>query len=385
MSVIRLLLREIQHRKLNFLLALLSVVLAVGLAVAIRTLRQASQRETTALMLDLEYNVIILPKDVDKIEYLRSGYSQAVMPESYVHKLAHSKTVVVRHLRARLQQTKPWRGKTILLTGLLPETPLARKKAKPPLGVEVARGEVVLGYQIAGATRLVEGDEITDLAPGKTLRVAGVLAERGTVDDARVFGHLRDVQAILGQNEKINEIQALSCVCPGVKPEDMLEFIRKDIARTLPGAHVVRVQPTADVRLKTRLMDSNQSLYLVAAVVVACCVWMALLALGNVRERRREIGVLRAMGVGGGKVAAMFLGKAVVLGVAGAALGFIVGTGFAAMVGPAIFHSARAKITPAYGLLALLMLVAPLLCVLASYFPAMLAVAQDPAVVLREE
>ncbi len=385
MSVFRLLLREIQHRKLNFLLALASVVLAVGLVVTLPTMGDAASREMTALLRDMEYNVRILPEDVNLGEYWRTGFARADMPQEYVAKLAGSRTVVVRHLQARLQEMRPWGGQVALLTGLLPEVPMMHRAGKPPMGITVRGGEIKLGYEIARMKNLIEGDSVTDLAEGKTFKVTGVFIEKGTIDDIRVYADLGDVQQILNKPGRINEIRALSCACPGVKPEDIHEYIRADIRRMLPGTHVVRIQPIADARLKTRRMDARLSLALTAAAAVACCLWVGLLALGNVHDRRAEIGVLRAMGVSGAKVAALFLGKAVVLGLAGAALGFAAGMAFSMLAGPAVFHTARARIRVPYSLGGWVLLAAPLLCALASYLPAMLAVAQDPADVLREE
>ena len=44
MSVIRLTLREIQHRKLNFISATVAMLVAVSLAVAVVTMSDASHR-----------------------------------------------------------------------------------------------------------------------------------------------------------------------------------------------------------------------------------------------------------------------------------------------------------------------------------------------------
>jgi len=104
-----------------------------------------------------------------------------------------------------------------------------------------------------------------------------------------------------------------------------------------------------------------------------------------VRERRAEIGILRAIGVSGPKVAALFLGKAVLLGLVGAVFGFALGTALALWAGPVMFEWMARRMAPDYALLVWSAIAAPLLAALASYIPAMVAVAQDPAVVLREE
>jgi predicted lysophospholipase L1 biosynthesis ABC-type transport system permease subunit len=48
-------------------------------------------------------------------------------------------------------------------------------------------------------------------------------------------------------------------------------------------------------------------------VVLAAAVWVGLLSLANVRQRRAEIGLLRALGKSSTTIASLLLGKAVLL------------------------------------------------------------------------
>ena len=120
-------------------------------------------------------------------------------------------------------------------------------------------------------------------------------------------------------------------------------------------------------------------------VLVACAAWVGVLALLNVRQRRQEIGILRALGYGAGKVASLFLGKAVLAGVLGAGFGFAIGTALALAFGPVLFPVTANKIAPAYPVLGWLAIAAPAFAALASLIPTMVAITQDPAVTLIEE
>ncbi|MCA9267667.1 MAG: FtsX-like permease family protein, partial [Planctomycetales bacterium] len=111
--------------------------------------------------------------------------------------------------------------------------------------------------------------------------------------------------------------------------------------------------------------------------VLICGVWLGLLAWNNVRERRGEIGVLRALGKTSGAIAGLFLLKAVLLGLAGGLLGCGVGYLIARQFAPAGLESV------APWLLATL-IGSPVVALLATYAPTLLAVQQDPAVVLRD-
>ena len=79
-------------------------------------------------------------------------------------------------------------------------------------------------------------------------------------------------------------------------------------------------------------------------VLLVCAAWVGLLAMINVRERRQEIGILRALGYGSGRIGWLFLGKALGLGLVGAAIGFGIGTGAALTWGPAIFKVTASKL-----------------------------------------
>jgi len=123
----------------------------------------------------------------------------------------------------------------------------------------------------------------------------------------------------------------------------------------------------------------------VSTVMLTAALWVALLAWLNVRERRQEIGIMRALGFGTGHVAAMFLGRAVLIGVVGALIGFGVGTWLAGQYGADIFKLTFAKVKPAVDLLPRTVLGSVLITALASLLPAMIAVTQDPARTLTEE
>ncbi len=379
MSMLRLLLKEMAHRKLNFLLGLVSVVAAVALFVAVLTMSDASQRETTRLMRDMGFNILIVPKNTDMADFWSEDFAKEEMPEDYIYKLSSSRTVMVRHIVATLQKKITWRDRKLLLTGVLPEVPMKAGEKKPPMGYSIPRGRVYVGFELARSFRIKEGDTIAIL--GKDFVVEQCLLERGSEEDIRLYAHLHDVQEVLGKPGKINTIEALGCLCEG----SQLATIRESVARALPDTNVTERGSIAVARAETRRMVERHAAFIIPTVFLVCAVWVALLALSNVRERRQEIGILRALGFGSGRIAALFLGRAILLGLVGAVVGFAVGTGLALQFGPEIFRVTASKIKPVLGLLGWSALGAGALCVVASYLPAIVAITQDPAVILREE
>ncbi len=379
MFIIRMLLREIRHRKLNFISALIAVITAVGLFVGVFTACEASRRETIRLMRNMGFNLIIVPEGTDMVDFWSQDYARKEMPEEYVHRLANSKDLSIQHLVARLQKRIEWRGRKILLTGILPEVQMKYLPAKSAMIEAPEPGTVYVGYELWRGTDIQVGQEIE--LSDKSFRVAMRLEEQGTKDDIRIYGHLHDVQEVLGKPGRINEVEALGCLCLG----DALADIRQQLARELPGTHVTEFRSIAIMRAETRKMIENYAALIIPAILIVAAVWVGLLALGNVRERRAEIGVLRAMGVSSWPIAVLFLGKAVLIGLVGAALGFVLGTWLASHFGPQVFPLTARKIAPMYSLLSWSLIGAALMCVVASYLPIVQGVMQDPAQVLREE
>ena len=379
MSMTRLLLREIQHRKLNFLLGLVAVVAAVALVVALVMTGRASNLETKRLMRNLGFNLLILPQETDLADYWAGDFATVDMPEEYVRRLANTSGVSADHYVATLEKKVKWGDANILLTGVLVEYSAINARKKSPMGYNIPRSRCYVGYALAQSLAIKRKDTIDLL--DKELTVERVLLEAGSKEDIRIYAHLRDVQEILGRPGRINSIQALHCLCPG----DTLAALREKISAILPGTYTIELRNIAAARSETRGMVERHVGFIMAVVLAICVVWVGLLALLNVRERRAEIGILRALGFGSSRIAALFLGRAALIGLIGAVLGLFVGIALALHFGPEIYKLTFSKVRPAYDLLIPLVLVTPLVATLASFLPAMIAVTQDPAVTLTEE
>jgi len=244
-------------------------------------------------------------------------------------------------------------------------------------------GTAYVGYLLADKLGLKRNDVIE--IEGKTLRIARCLFEQGGVDDIRIQCHLKDAQEILDLPGQISEIQAVDCLC-FVDTNDPVSILRKEVASVLPDAQVFHARPIATARAKQRQMIKGVFAVIMPFVVIACGVWIGVLAIMNVRDRQQEIGIMRALGYGSGRVAALFLGKAAIVGLLGAIVGFLIGTALALYFGPDVFKiTAKAMIRPELPLFVRSLIAAPLFAAVSSFVPAMIAVAYDPAVTLREE
>jgi putative ABC transport system permease protein len=413
MSILKLLLAEIRYRKLNFLLSLLAIIVAVTLFVAGPVLIDGYghqtqddlaqlENETRKLMIGMGFNLMIVNRNTDMSNFWAEDFATEDMPQEYIDRLARDERLtLVTHLVATLQEKRDWQNRKVLVVGYLPETPQPHKPAtafakrwgekRRPLGPDIAPGTVSLGHELGvgkkvGETIEVKGEQVT-----KQFKIARIWPEKGSKDDITIAMNLSDAQELLNKPGKINQIMALGCQCSG----ERLPKIRQQLADVLPETRVTEFESIALARAEQRdaVKQSRQKVQgtlqtlagvMTPVVVLASAIWVGLLALANVRERRAEIGLFRALGKGSGVIASLFLGKAVLLGLLGAGVGFSLGTWLAHWLGVRILEVPAAYFSVDYGMLLVALFGAPLLSAVASYLPAVSALTQDPAVVLRD-
>jgi hypothetical protein len=426
MTLGRLIRQEIRHRPLSFALSALGVALAVLGVLGTLGLLRAYDRHSGELLVAQEkamaekmakleddirktmkglgFNIYIFPEGQELSEVYAEGFASKTMPESYVTTLAESGIVTINHLLPSLTRKLKWpeQQRTVLLVGIRGEVPLAHRNPKKPLVDPVEPGTVVLGAELHQSLGLKPGDSITFM--GRRFTVAKCHPERGSRDDITIWMNLREAQELLGQPDRINAIQALECNCASV---DRLGEIRADLQALLPGTRIVETKSTALARAEARqtaqmvarqqlaakqaerealrAARKRQAAVLLPLVTLLSMAWVGLLTWLNVRERRGEIGVLRAVGVKSRTVLGAFLGRALLAGTVGAALGIAGALALGAAGAKSLFYgySLGALLNPGEWLLAVAL--APVLAGLGAWLPSLHAAQRDPAVVLRAD
>ena len=424
MNLRRLILREILFRKLNFFLGVLSVSVAVACLVGELAILQkhdartdriiaAKEAETKTRMAALEddyrkitkglgFNVLILPREQNLSDLFADDFASKYMPEEYVERLAKSRVATIQHLLPSLQQKLKWPEveRTVILIGVRGEVPILHADSKKPILEAVPAGTMVVGSELHRSLKLKQGDKVKLL--GREFAVGKLHPERGTKDDITIWISLKEAQALLNKPGQINGILALECVCAA----DSLDKVRGEISKVLPDTQVIEFQSQTLARAEARqragveakeaverekqnrakLRQERESFaaILVPVVVLGSGLWIAFLAFGNVRERRTEIGLLRALGVQSRRIMAIFLGRAMLMGVVGAGLGF----GGGILVGAIWREGAAAQGVPVPFDPTLLLTVlagTPFVAALAGWLPSYMAAQQDPAEILSQE
>ena len=149
--------------------------------------------------------------------------------------------------------------------------------------------------------------------------------------------------------------------------------------------------PGVTARLVKRVTNSEatvltklQALVLLVTVVVLVLTMISVMTtmMAVVAERRKEIGLRKALGASDQSIRAEFLGEGMFLGALGGLLGSFLGFGFAQLVSMQVFDS---SITFQPLLLPITVIVSMLIAALSCLRPVKSAVAVDPAVVLKGE
>ena len=420
MNVLRLVFREMAHRKRNVFWGLVSVVVAVGCLAGSLTVLESDRRLTERVLEEkqqeveaagaaleeamrkitkgLGFNVIVLPQDQDLNELHLEGSLSRTMPEDYVNRLAASRIVTINHLLPTVVKKVNWpeTGQSVFLHGTRGEVPILHADPKKQLLDAVPEGTMIVGYETGRSLGLKREDQTRLL--GRDFKVLKVHEQRGTRDDSSVWINLKEAQELLGMQNLIHAIQALECQCAG----DRIGQIRKEIEAILPGTQVIERGPPALARAEARnrakeaaeeglrmeaarrsqIREQRERVAarLVPLSIVVCTVFMGLLAYGNVRQRFPEIAVLRALGFASGRIFALFMVKAAAIGGVGGVTGYGCG-----LIAGTLSHGASVGQLFSLPVFLGAVLAAFALAVLGSWLPAVVAVRADPAVILQEE
>lgn len=426
MSITRLLFSEIRFRWFNFALSLVAVAVATTLFVAGPTLlsgyaRDTEQRlealekkskqlqaklanETRKIMRDLGVNLRIVHKDTNMVS-LYTEFVAPDFPEEYVERLAKAEQInTIVHLIATLQERITWKDRKIFLVGVRPVLTQSQKnEEKKHMVKPVKPGTVLVGHELGRGLKEGESLEIQ----GHKFKIAKILPEYGEERDVQLVLDLHDAQKVLNKPQRINQIMALNCKCKG----DRISIVRRELEGVLPDTKVTEQSTRASAREtqrdqvakagKARMADLKKSRdsiqqvltmvmnLLLPAVVFGCAVLVGILAWLNVRERRPEIGVLRALGKGAFSIASLLLMRAALTGIVGGLLGAALYYGLLQAAPASVDFDALQvsleTLRPSTALLAVALLGAPLISVAAAYLPTLLALRQDPTVVLMDQ
>jgi putative ABC transport system permease protein len=400
----KLIWKELRQRPTAMATCLLAITLGITAVVAIRSVTLFSERAVAEQMEALGANVLLLPQDVSLQDYYAADAHGATLPEECAGQLALANLEGVQKISPKLSVPAELAGRRVTLTGILPQSEFEAKAAWQSVQVfsnkhagckqaavsddgrpevenlavgryvrEMRQTEVYVGADVAASAGVASGDSVTLF--GMPFVVSGVIPATGTVDDGRIFAHLHTVQELADKGETVNVIEITACC------EDAAGGLIAELGAMFPDAKVVTITQVVDTQVAVNRLMTRLSYLFFGILLIVGVASIAGTMFANVTERRREIGTLIALGATPRLIARLFLGKALVIGLAGGVFGFLIGTLLAVAAGP---YWAGITVRPVPSLAAVAVVLSSMVALMASYLPARRAALIDPCLCFRE-
>jgi putative ABC transport system permease protein len=239
------------------------------------------------------------------------------------------------------------------------------------------RNDCMIGEAAAAKLGLVPGKIVKIRYGGReaSLTVSGI-ATAGSSEDSQIFIGLPLAQELGVQKSQVSLIQISA---NGSAPE--IEDVIHRLSIALPGLEIQPLHQLAQA--EGRLLERIRGLLFGTVLLILVLTSLGVLAAmaGLALERRRDVGLMKALGGSVRRIMRLFLAEATAIGFAGGIFGFIVGMALSGWIGERVFSvstTPRLIVLPAT--LALMVLVS-----LAGALPLRLLGRVRPSDILRGE
>lgn len=236
-------------------------------------------------------------------------------------------------------------------------------------------GEVIAGTILRDALKLSMGSRIDFASEGRmeSFMVSGFF-ERGAAEDKGVILKLKDAQRLLGIERRLSAIL--------LRGKGDLNLLKREIEGLIPGSEVKTLWQVAHAEMS--LLEKIEFLMALVSIVV---LFGASLSVGStmnttILERRREIGLMKALGGSRRTIRRLLLAEALLIGGSGGILGFPLGVVSAQLISKGAFG---AFVGVPWHLPLVCLFMGIFLGFISSLLPLKAAMRLEPAITLRGE
>lgn len=372
----RMILASFMRRRSRMLVALLAVAIGATILSGLVTIYYDVPRQMGAEFRNYGANMILTPTEEDftsedlqaAVDVVASSDLVGATPFRYESVRIHEQPIMAAGTdMAALQKTSPYWSV---------EGDWASESGQILVGADIAENlGLTVGESLTMSYAPEDADEET-LDNEIELEVCGIVSTGGSEEDY-VYISMEDMETLT----EITGVIDLAEVSITTTTDSLNSYMDK-INETVPAVNsrlVKRVTAS-----ETTVLSKLQALVLLVTIVVLAltmiCVATTMTAV--VSERRKEIGLRKAIGASDAELVKEFLGEGLVLGGFGGLLGAFLGFAFAQSVSVNVFSSSI-SLRPA--LVPITILVSMAVTGVACLLPIQSATKVDPALVLKGE
>ena len=383
MNSISIIKSSIKRQKGKKIFLLITMVLGFTTIMSLYFYVDSQRKEIESQFDEYGANIIITPKsDSLSLTYGGVNISGIVtnideLDSDEIHKIwsiPNNKNLRAVSPKLIGTETIVWGGQEeiVLLVGVDPQQ---ESKIKAWWEVDgsypMEAGQVLSGSEAALKLDLKIGDMVT--FGDTTLEVTGILKTTGSQDDNALIAPLSSVERIFGKQGKISivEVSALCSDCP-------IDEMVTQISGAMPNADVRAIRQVMEQRML--IVEKLERLAFTISIILAglCGLLIFSTVSGSIVERKKEIGIFRAIGFSSGFIIRIILGEYLLIGIVSGLIGIGATLAFTLILLPQLPGTGAAAIVPDIRVLGLGFSALILLGITASFLPAGRASNIDP-------
>jgi len=394
---LKIAIKNLRTRQLRSWLTILGIVIGVFLIMSLLSLSQGLSNAVLGQLKAVGTDVIFIAPGTDLFANIFGGVVLTKEDLNTISKTPGVQAVIPDAYKGELMKYGGT-SKTILLFGM--DVKNALGIYVNDLGMKLAQGR----WPTPGRKELVVGSSVaTDIFPsmkigntatinGKNFDIVGIMKSRGNQqDDSSVAVDLETFYSVTGSSK--NEApRVIAKVAQGYSPSQVAKAVKTNLEENAKKRRGQSGQDSFSVLTSDALSGVVDNVLKIIQIAVFAFASIAIVVGGigimntmytSVRERTKEIGILKAVGAKSNVIITIFLMEAAIIGLVGGIGGMILGLGMAKSAEIFGGNFIKASITPGIIIFGLVFSIA--VGCLSGFFPARSAAKLKPVDALRYE
>ncbi|OGS36818.1 MAG: hypothetical protein A2293_04090 [Elusimicrobia bacterium RIFOXYB2_FULL_49_7] len=377
-----LIFQQAVYKRFVTVLLLLALTASVSLYVYISNTSRYTNRSMQLIVKKLGHNLIILPDSTNPLDVYWCTDKQTLFTEDVAVRLADDHELASRYFVSVLQTRLTRNDNIFLLTGIGIAQRSDETAEKGNMIRPVRKGEARLGAMAAKQLRRATGDTLQ--INGDTYKIESIVKEKGNEDDYRIYIPLAILQSILHQKGQIHYILAFLCQ-HGSNVEKTIKNETAMLKNLVPEMKLITKTDLIQGRALARQTTDRTLYYLLGLILIVTILIIIISCAQEVAERRKETGILIAMGTGRSYILSLYFIKIGILALLSSVTGFIIGSALAVYWTSVFLVTETAEVAYQWADLPKISLLTLLTSLAAESIPLFSLFRSDPSSILMEE